>query len=227
MRARMEVFTTLPPLWKFRTMDRTSCDVLREKVPTTATIAALGGYYQYEYRRYGQLHPKLRRLHHRQPQHVSACLGAPPCGAAMMMTPSFVWLVTIEALAKTRMRSQRRHNWSTLLSAHSVRAILGLVQVWNYWVNTNISYRIVMPSASPIEWHVSRSEFLNSYNQPRTLAMGRFEIADKSFGFQNYDVARNRISDGVAKWICWGYGIRHEIHIGTCTKVLKTSEILG
>jgi hypothetical protein len=37
-------------------MDRTSCDVLWEKVPTVATTAAAGGYYQYEYRRYGQLY---------------------------------------------------------------------------------------------------------------------------------------------------------------------------
>jgi hypothetical protein len=36
-------------------MDRTSYDVLREKVPTTATNVAGGGYYQYEYRRYEQL----------------------------------------------------------------------------------------------------------------------------------------------------------------------------
>jgi hypothetical protein len=33
---------------------------------------------------------KLRWIHHHQPQHASACLGVPPCGAAMMMTPSFV-----------------------------------------------------------------------------------------------------------------------------------------
>ena len=37
-------------------MDRTSCGALREKVPTAATTYAAGGYYQYEYRRYGQLH---------------------------------------------------------------------------------------------------------------------------------------------------------------------------
>ena len=55
MRARMGLSTTLPPLWKVRTMGRTSCDVLREKVHVAATTAATGGYYQYEYRRYGQL----------------------------------------------------------------------------------------------------------------------------------------------------------------------------
>ena len=31
---------------QFRTMERTSCDVLREKVPVAATTAAAGGYYQ-------------------------------------------------------------------------------------------------------------------------------------------------------------------------------------
>jgi hypothetical protein len=143
----------------FRTMDRTFCDVLREKVPTAATLllllegATIANTDSYT---------KLRWLHHHQPQHVSACLvlslGVPPCGASMLMTPSFVWLATIEALAKTRMRSQRRHNWSTLLGAESVRVILGLVEVWNYWVNTNISDRIVILSASPTKWHVSRSD---------------------------------------------------------------------
>ena len=54
MRARMGLFTTIPPLWKFRTMDRTSYDVLREKVHIVATIAAVGGYYRYECCRYEQ-----------------------------------------------------------------------------------------------------------------------------------------------------------------------------
>jgi hypothetical protein len=45
MRARMGVFTTLPPLWKFKTMNRTSHGILREKVPVVATTAAVGGYY--------------------------------------------------------------------------------------------------------------------------------------------------------------------------------------
>ena len=39
-------------------MDRTSCDVLREKVPTTATTTTTTawGYYPYEYRRYRQMY---------------------------------------------------------------------------------------------------------------------------------------------------------------------------
>ena len=38
-------------------MDRTSCDVLWEKVPIVATIdTTVGGYYQYECCRYEQLY---------------------------------------------------------------------------------------------------------------------------------------------------------------------------
>jgi hypothetical protein len=142
----------------FRTMDRTSCDVLREKIPTAATTVAAWRYYQRTSTARKDSFTKLQWLHHHQPQHVSACWGVPSCGAAMMMTPSFVWLVTIESLAKTKTRSQRRNNWSTFLNADSVRAVLGLVEVRNYWVNTHIVFWIVMHSTSPIEWYVSHSD---------------------------------------------------------------------
>ena len=59
MRARMGLFITFPPLWKFITMDRTSCDVLREKVHVVATTATARGYYQNKYRRYGLLYQAL------------------------------------------------------------------------------------------------------------------------------------------------------------------------
>lgn len=53
----ISLVVTLPshPCGYFRTMERTSYDVLREKVHAAATTAAGGGYYRYAYRRYEQL----------------------------------------------------------------------------------------------------------------------------------------------------------------------------
>ena len=57
-------------------MGRTYCgDVLLQNVPTPVTTDAGGGYYHTSTADTDSW-TKLRRLHHRQPEHVSRCLGS-------------------------------------------------------------------------------------------------------------------------------------------------------